>query len=646
MRFWKDRKKTDGGEGRPRLLAAALAAAALALPAGYAGSAEIAAADNAVSRLDPVEVTATRVERKVSEQAASVTVIGREEMEAKLPFVAGDVLKSLPGVSVQRSGSPGNLENIRIRGAYGNHTLVLVDGFPVNAPTSGEFDVSSLPVDGFERIEVVRGPQSALYGSNAIGGVVNFLPRTGAEGAEGGGGLAVGSHDTLRWNGYGQGGGKGGSLFGGVSGFESGGDLENDGTSLKSILLSGKSGRTGGGAFHGIVLATDEHKETPVTDRGFDPVADRTRRDFLAGARWEAPLPERFTLALSGSFFNEYLNNDEPPTAALADWYASTIRSDKSVLRADGRARIVDGLDLLAGAEYQRDRARDEQAGESFGFPWGSSLSRTTLDRSAYAQVEGRTPGNRFGGSLGIRADRYTDTPTHWTPRASLFVTALPGVLRFRTAYGQGFRLPTVNEKYSPLYGNPSLSPESSWSWEAGSDLTLAGGRVRLSGTWFYQTFRDLITFSGMSLANVNRAVSKGIEAELAFVARKAEGTLFYTLTDTERENTGTRILRIPRHRGGVTAALLPVEGARIQAEWTAESDQLDLAPYEYVDARRPGFGRLDLFARYGFVPAASPFREVALTGKVENLLNREYEERRGYPAPGISFLAGVEAKI
>src|SRR3989304_3249743 len=197
-------------------------------------------------RLPPIVVPATRIEQKVSEQASSVSVVTREESERKNPVLAGDALQGIPGVDVQRSGSWGNRENIKIRGGLGTHTLVLIDGFPVNSPTLGQFDISSLPVDGFDRIEIVRGTQSALYGSNAMGGVVNFLPRRAKEGSRYGVGASGGSFSTLTWKGFAQKGGERGNLHLGASGFESDGILDNDGTSLSSFLGSGGI-KTGGG---------------------------------------------------------------------------------------------------------------------------------------------------------------------------------------------------------------------------------------------------------------------------------------------------------------------------------------------------------------------------------------------------------------
>src|SRR3989304_1351022 len=215
-------------------------------------------------RLPPIVVPATRIEQKVSEQASSVSVVTREEIEEKSAVLAGDALQGIPGVDVQRSGSAGNREQIKIRGGLGTHTLVLVDGFPVNSPTLGQFDISSLPVDGFDRIAIVRGAQSALYGSNAMTGVVNFLPRKGEMGRQYGVGASGGGYNTLTWKGFAQGGGERGNLYLGANAFESDGILENDGTSLFSFLGSGEIGTGGWGRLHALVLSTEERKEVPV----------------------------------------------------------------------------------------------------------------------------------------------------------------------------------------------------------------------------------------------------------------------------------------------------------------------------------------------------------------------------------------------
>ena len=263
-------------------------------------------------RTEPVVVTATRIEEKVSEQASSVSVVTREDMERKSPSLAGDVLQGIPGVDVQRTGSLGGLENIKIRGGKSTHTLVMIDGFPVNSPSSGEFDISALPVSGFERVEVVRGAQSALYGSNAMGGVVNFLPRKGEEGRQYGAGLSGGSFNTLQWSGFGEGAGKGGNLHLGVSGLKSDGTLPNDDTDLFSFAGSG--GDLGGGAGTG---STWSH--SPRTKRGGFPSTIEVR------IRWRAGNGGTFSVASGG--IRSFRSRSVSPSPAPSSTSFSTSRS-------------------------------------------------------------------------------------------------------------------------------------------------------------------------------------------------------------------------------------------------------------------------------------------------------------------------------
>jgi len=604
------------------------------------------------TRLDPIVVTATRIEQKVSEQASAVSVVTREEIEGKSPVVAGDVLQGIPGVDVQRSGSAGNRENIKIRGGLGTQTLVLIDGFPVNSPTLGEFDVSSLPVDGFDRIEIVRGTQSALYGSNAMTGVVNFLPRKGELGRQYGVGASGGSYNTLAWKGFGQGAGGKGNLHLGVNGFESDGIVENDDTSLASFLGSGEIETGGWGRLHAIVLSTDQEKGIPVdfgTPRDLNH--ELTRRGFLAGARWEMFASEAITVTASGSVFDEYFHDRDPadPGEVFPFEYDDTTKTRKTILGL--QARFVAGRrsTTFLGFEYQKDRGTDTLL-SNYG---DTVLASSTYNRSVYLQEELRI-GDGTGVSLGARLDGNSEAGTEFNPKVAIF-QEIPGTgARVRAAAGRGFRVPTLSEKSDPFIGNPFLSPEVAVSWEAGADVVTFHGKGRISATWFYQDFRDLIQFDGTvpgpvgfgELRNIGSAFSRGVEAEAdAELLPEVSLLLTYTYTDTWDAANQRRILGIPEHRGMLSLLLHPSSRWEGRIDWRAESDQLDVPP-NGGDIRRPGYERVDLFTRYRWEVAGGDFREVSLVGKVQNLLNKTYEERKGFPSPGFTFLLGAEVRI
>jgi vitamin B12 transporter len=603
-------------------------------------------------RLSPIEITATRVEQEVSEQASAVSVVTREEIERKNPLVAGDVLQGIPGVDVQRSGSAGNLENIKIRGSLGTHTLVLIDGFAVNSPTLGQFDISSLPVDGFERIEVVRGAQSALYGSNAMGGVVNFIPRKAEEGREYGAGASGGSFSTLTWKGFAQGAEERGNLYLGGNGFESDGIVENDDTSLVSFLGSGEVETGGWGRIHALLLSTDQEKGIPV-DFGtpHDLNHELTRRGLLAGARWEIFASKAITVTASGSVFHEFFHEKDPadPGEVFPFEFDDTTKTRKMVFDLQGRLSAGRRSTTFLGVEYQEDRGSDTLQ-SNFG---DTRQVASTLNRSLYFQEELRVR-EGTGVSLGARLDGNSEAGTEFNPKVAIF-QEIPGTgARVRAAVGRGFRVPTLLEKSDPFIGNGELDPEVVISWEAGGDAAFLDGRGTISGTWFYQDFHNLIQFDESiagpvgfgQLRNVGKAFSRGVEAEArASLLEDLSLLLVYTYSDTWDFTSGRRILGVPTQRGTLSVLLNPSPGWEGQIDWHVESDQLD-SPPNGGDMRRPGYGRVDLFARHRFVPAGGSVREVGLVGKVQNLFNKNYEERKGFPSPGFNILLGAEVRI
>jgi len=604
------------------------------------------------TRLEPIVITATRVEQKVSEQASAVSVVTREEIEAKSPLVAGDVLQGIPGVDVQRTGSTGNRENIKIRGGLGTHTLVLIDGFPVNSPTLGQFDISALPVDGFERIEVVRGTQSALYGSNAMGGVVNFLPRKADGGREFAAGTSGGSFSTLTWKGFAQGAGEVGNLHVGANGFESEGILENDDTALTSFLGSGEV-RTGRrGRIHALVLSTDGRKGVPVD---FGTPRDRNhelvRRGVLAGVRWEWFASEKIAVTASGSVFDEFFHEKDPadPGEVYPFTFDDTTKTRKTTFGLQGRYVAGHRSTTFLGFEYQKDRGSDTLL-SNFG---DTRLASSTFNRSVYLQEELRVR-EGTGISLGVRLDKNSEAGTEVNPKVGLY-QEIPGTgARIRAAAGRGFRVPTLSEKSDPFIGNPGLSPEVAVSWETGADVALFDGKGKISATWFYQDFRNLIQFDDSvagpagfgQLRNVGSAFSRGVEAEVqAEVTQALSAVLVYTYTDTWDAANRRRILGIPEQRGTFSLLLRPSPRWEGRIDWRVESDQLD-SPPNGGDIRRPGYTRVDLFARYRWKVARGDVQEVGLIGKVQNLLSKDYEERKGFPSPGFHFLLGAEVRI
>lgn len=604
--------------------------------------------------LDPVVVTATRVEEKVSEQASSVSVVERDDIELRNPALAGDVLPGLPGVDVQRTGTMGNIESIRLRGGQATGTLVLIDGFPVNSPSLGLFDIGSLPAARFERVEVVRGAQSALYGSNAMSGVVNFLPPAPKEGTRHGGGIAAGSFTTMQWNLFTEGAGKGGSYHLGGAGFTTEGLMENDDGNLASFLGGGEIPIGAKSRAHFLVLGTDLEKGIPVDFGNTNDDDHRSvRHGLLVGGRLESRLSRVLEVTASASVHDEQsLQSDAADPEDLVPFsFESDTRTRKSVLGLMTRVIGGERSDTFVGVEYTRDRLTGK---DRDSFSGASSSFGKTINRSAFLQQEWR-PVKGTGLSAGLRVDRNTEAGTEVNPRLAAYREVGTTGVRLRAAAGRGFRTPTVDEKTDPLVGNPELHPARSFSWEAGADAVLAGGDALVSATWFYQSFRDLIEFDGTlgtgpqgfgRMLNKGRAFSRGVESSASWnVARNVAAELAYTFTDSWEGQGGRRILAVPTHRGSASLILTPAAGLTLRGDWRVEGDMLD-APPNGGDIRRPGYAWVDLFGRYRWRTGDPEAGEVALTGKVLNLLDRRYEERKGHRSPGINVLLGMEVTL
>jgi len=611
-----------------------------------------AAAEEAL-QTDPVVVTATRIEEKVSEQASSVTVVTREESRILLPVVAGDVLQGLSGVDVQRSGVAGDRENVKIRGGRSAYTLVQVDGFPVNSPSTGQFDIGFLPVDLFERIEVVRGAQSALYGSNAMSGVVNFIPRKG-EGTGLGASLAGGSYDTVKWGAFAQGRWPRGGLFAGAGGYRSDGILPNDDASIVSFAGSGDVALWERVRLDGMYLVTDGEKGIAVDDDPRDGNHRMKRRIDVGGVRMTAALTRTVSLSASASLAAEDLTDSDPPDPGQTAAFDFVDRSRKTVYGLEARFSPSPKSTTILGAEYNKDWSDSFSGYTDTGFSSTDQREASTYNRSLYLQEELRLS-KTAGVSLGARLDRNSEAGTELNPKAAAFLEVGGRGTRFRAAAGRGFRVPTPVEKFNPFNGYAALAPEVAWSYEAGVDQPLAGNAVRLSGTWFYQDFRNLIqpdpSAIGPSgypeLRNIGHSFARGVEAEaVARVAEAVTVSLSYTFTDTWDGSKGTPLLGIPRQQGMLSGLYEPVPAFQARVDWRVVGEQWDLAPFAFTPATRPAYARLDVFGKYVWKSPSPRFREVAFTGRVLNLLDRNYEERLGIPSPGINFLLGAEIRL
>lgn len=645
--------------GEDQMLKTTLTLAALL--ASASAFAQALPGDTAADEADPIIVTGTRALDGTPADllGSSYTLLGAEDLENRQTRVVSDILRDVPGVAVSRSGGVGGFTQVRLRGTEANHTLVLIDGIEASDPFLGEFDFSTLIADDVARIEVLRGQQSATYGSDAIGGVIHYITANGADAPGVRGRIEGGSFGTV----------SGAARIGGVaSGLDyvlSGAFLDTDGTpaarrgigdrdlSAGNRQLSGKLAYTLAPNLRLFATGRYARLEADTNPQDFDFTSPTygfvvdggdttTSRSFLGLARAELDLmdgawTQAATVQLNDTHRNSRTDGD----------LTSDNRGERFKAAYDSTYRLVAGSlthGFTLAADFERERFRSV----AVFAPSPANLGRSTDNTGIVGEYDLRV-GNKAGFGASIRRDlnnRFEDATT-WRVRGSY---ALSPLVRVRAAAGSGIKNPTNYELFGfdprSFIGNPNLKPEKSEGIEGGVDLTPAAG-VRLGATLFRSVLRDEIysTFSPsfvVSPANrTTRSRQRGVElfahAPLGygFVA-----DLAYTYLDAIE--AGREEVRRPPHIGSANlrwAAAGDAFGATLTARYNGKSfdsnfTNLPLGPRV----------RLDDYTLVNLAADARITGNLRAFARVENLFAAKYEDVFTYRTPGRAAYAGIRA--
>lgn len=635
---------------------------------------------------ESVVVSAAQVEIPLSSAASTVTVITAADLRARQVHSLADALRTVPGITVAATGGYGAVTGVFPRGGESNFTLVFVDDVPVNA-FGGEYDFAHLTTENVERIEVVRGPQSALFGSNAIGSVVRVVTRRGGAPAISGS-VELGGYGTNRLAG-----GSSGSLgafewgasgerftsdgFNGetVNGFA----IQNDDYSRRSAALTA-GWRAGATTIRGQLSHAVDHRGVPGpfgtnpigAFEAIDTISRGDNAQTLASITATAPLSARVRSTLQGSYHR-----------LESDFLSPFGQSESHSRRWSGRAQIdfpvVAGLDLSAGAELQR-----EEAGSTF--ITGRTFQPVPVERTnAGYFAEARwtaTPRLQITGGLrldDIRRSVLEASPDPFTPRPAMDddsvlslnpKVALAWTVRGRTAdhtkvrgsVGTGIRPPGAFDL--AFTDNPSLKPERSFSSELGVEQALAGGKAHAEAVAFFNTYDDLIVAVGSfressryTTDNISNARARGFELSLAGAHRvtafrdlDVHARIAYTWLDSEvlavdNDDTapppfsvGEPLLRRPRHQ--VSAELTGTTGRLTMfVAGGARSRVLDVEPSFGTFG---GLHYADGFQAWNAGASWRVRRIGEIFGRVENLFDEGYEEALGFPALGRRATMGI----
>jgi vitamin B12 transporter len=593
--------------------------------------------------LEPVVVTATKTETPAGRLGAAVTVVTEEEIRTYNYDQLEDALRQVPGVDVQRSGSAGRATSISIRGSGSQRVQVLVDGMRVKSPTLGTDDLAELTLDAIDRIEVVRGPQSTLYGADAIGGVVNIITKKGQGPPRGSVWVEGGSYETFREQANVQ--GSHGGFNYNLSGmrFDTEGQFENDDADQTSF-----GGRIGYDfPWKGELALTGRysklHTDLPVFSTPptvFDPDSQSQLETYLFTLTYTQPIVAWWhTSARYGQWANNSgFQNEPPPGTEVTDSQINTRRLEAELLNTF----LLGRWDTLTiGLERRSEVGRSRNLG-TFPTRFRSEINTS----SVFAQNELRLFDRVFLGG-GVRYEDNDEFGDEVTPRASIAVVIKETGTRVRGAWGKGFRAPTINDLFFPGFSNPDLRPERSESWEVGVDQALASRRVRFGATYFHNQFDDLIqiAFDPVTLLflpeNVGRATTQGVEVYLEVDPLDwLTAYVNYTLTASEDIATGRELRRVPRHRFNTGVSVRPIERLALFAQATVASSQLE----SDFAGRNPGYHRIDVGGSFRLLQRAGILERLELTGRVENLTDETYDEVLGFRALGLNAMVGLRA--
>ncbi len=617
------------------------------------------AAPPPADRDDDIVITANRAPEPLSRIGQSVTVIDADTLKTRQTAILTDILREVPGLSVARNGGIGGTTSVFIRGAESDQTVALIDGVKLNDPSSpgGGFNFGNLLVGNIDRVEVLRGPSSVLWGSQAIGGVINLITTKPTEQ------LTVNLRGEYGYRNQGQVVGNVAGKAGPLSISGGGGYFTSDGISAFSEARGGRErdGYRNYGANLNLNLAITSdisldargyYSDGRVGIDGFAPPS------FAFGDTREVSYTREFVGYLGGNValfdgrfrnrfgyaYTDTTRRNEDPAGAPVVTFAGKGRNER--IEYQGVADVSDAVQATFGLERETSRFNTT----SFGGPL--TVGRARLD-SIYGQVV-VTPLTNLSVTGGVRHDDHDRFGGATTFAASGVYSPNNGATTFRASYSEGFKAPSLFQLQSD-FGNQLLRPERARGWDAGITQRALGGAVEASATYFHRNSTDLIDFISCPVQtgicvnrpfgtynNVRRAVSQG--AELSLKLRPVEALQFqanYTYLDAQNRSTGSasfgrRLVRRPSQSVNASVDYQWAFGLSTGATVTSVGRSFDNA----ANTRRiPGYVLADIRASFPL------FDQAEVYGRIENLFDERYETVPQFGSPGRAAYVGVRVR-
>lgn len=629
------------------------------------------------TRLKELVVTATRTPTAADAVVSSVTTITGDELRARGVRFVQDALRDVPGASVVQVGSYGGVSSLFLRGGESDYVKVLIDGVPVNQ-SGGGYNWANLTTDNVERIEILRGPASVIYGSDAVSGVVQVFTRRGANGVAVEGGGEAGTFGTV--NGH-------AAILGGdrrISYSAQAGRISTDGTypfnnEYGNTVISGSVQSTpdARSELSFSTRYTDNRYHFPTDFAGILADSNQSNAEQAVSLGLDAGrrLGDRYEVRLTAAGSRADGEFDDPsdnPADTLGFGFAShrNSRADRGSVDLRLLAAPSSGVRLTAGSQIERESER--QSGETTSnFGSIATVPDTPFDRGRttfgyYAQAV-LDLSSGLAVNLNGRVDHNSGFGTFFTYRAGA-VYRLPSRTRVRASLGRAFKAPTFCEQFCDapfVVGDSALRPERSNSWEVGLEQELVPQRVSLWATYFDQRFRDLILYDGgappgsPTYFNGAAAEARGIEAGLtSSLSRGLDLSASYTFLNTEATDDaglpspsfarGERLIRRPKHSAELTLTAQPTERLRLGGSLTyvGRRDDVDFSESPSRRVALPPYTITDLNLELEVLRPGPNAPGISGTLRVENLFNERYEQVVGFVGRPRGIFGGIGFRL
>ena len=618
-----------------------------------------------------VVISATKTPVPVTQLTSAVEVITGEELERRHVKTVVDALRLSQGVTVFSNGGPGSSSSVRIRGSNSDQVLVVIDGAIMNSATLGNFNLANLTTDNIERIEILRGAQSMLWGADAMGGVINITTKKGSGAPSASAFFEYGSFSSIREGG--QASGKTGPVDFSVA-------LSRwDYTGFSAVnYRRGASERDG---FHnwqtsariGIALPHEGRLDVNFRllqgrtniDGGFGPGFDTlgaftNSQQFVYSASYSQPITTWWNQALTVSRQTEDsetfsgTTQRDLQTGLVSSTFAFRSQIDTLANRVEWQHNFQIGKPLLLTAGYQ---FRDQQGENRDLLTNNLDIPHKVLSSHAgFAQAQ-LNLWDRVFATAGVRQDEYNVFGSATTYRATAGYLHQETGTKLRSSYATGFRAPTFNQLYFPNFGNPGLKPEKSQSMDIGVDQYLLDNRLTLSGGFFWNHFRDMIVaqeslavcglspfgpFAAFCAQNIGAVSTKGWEASIKYAVVRdvpwvksldVQAQYTNTLSRDLALQPGNRAQRIPVDQWSLVVSYQPIEPLRINLEGRYVGSR-----FNDVNNQQPmrAFDVWNLSASYNVT------NRVQTYVRLDNIFNEKYEEILLFGTPVRSIFVGL----